>query len=68
MVLRYKDIHAFDNTDITKIINSMYREGDVSVLRADYPTLLSWRDLGYWPADGTTRSPRMVAECLFARC
>ena len=31
MVLRYKDIHAFDIADITKIINSMYREGEVSV-------------------------------------
>ena len=30
-VLRYKDIHAFDITDITKIINSIYREGEVSV-------------------------------------
>ena len=28
MVLRYKNIHAFDITDITKIINSMYREGE----------------------------------------
>ena len=27
LVLRYKDIHAFDITDITKIIISMYREG-----------------------------------------
>ena len=33
-VLRYKDIHAFDITDIAKIINSMYREGEVSVHRA----------------------------------
>ena len=33
-VSRYKDIHAFDITDITKIINSMYREGEVSVHRA----------------------------------
>ena len=23
---------------------------------------------GYWTADITTRSPRMVAECLLARC
>ena len=34
MVLRYKDINAFDITDITKIINSMYTEGEVSVHRA----------------------------------
>ena len=38
MVLRYKDIHAFDITDITKIINSMYREGEVSVQRAERTT------------------------------
>ena len=29
-----KNIHAFNITDITKIINSMYRDGEVSVHRA----------------------------------
>ena len=37
MVLRYKDIHAFDITDIIKIISSMYREGEV-VHRAEGTT------------------------------
>ena len=31
MVLRYKDIHAFDNNQTMKIIYSMYRAGEVSV-------------------------------------
>ena len=34
MVLRYKDIHAFDNSKTMKIIYSMYRAGEVSVHRA----------------------------------
>ena len=35
MVLRYKNIHAFDNNNKTmKIIYSMYRAGEVSVHRA----------------------------------
>ena len=34
MVLRYKDIHAFDNYKTMKIIYSMYRAGEVSVHRA----------------------------------
>ena len=33
MVLRYKDIHAFDNNKTMKIIYSMYRAGEVSVNR-----------------------------------
>ena len=62
-------------TDRTKIIYSMYREGEISVHRAFceratqpfstggggtiYP--------GSRPADATTRSPRMVAEYLLTR-
>ena len=34
MILRYKDIHAFDNNKTMKIIYSMYRAGEVSVHRA----------------------------------
>ena len=76
MVLRYKDMHAFDITDITKIINSMCREGEVSVHRACSERTTQPYSLGgggtiypgYLPADVTTRSPRMVAECLLARC
>ena len=33
MVLRYKDIHAFENNKTMKIIYSMYRAGEVSVHR-----------------------------------
>ena len=32
MVLRYKGIHAFDNNKTMKIIFSIYREGEVSVI------------------------------------
>ena len=72
MVLKYKDIHAFDNYKTIKIIYSMYRAAEVSVHRACceratqpysggeggtiYP--------GSRPAGVTTRSPRMVTECL----
>ena len=31
MVLKYKDMHAFDNYKTMKIIYSMYRAGEVSV-------------------------------------
>ena len=34
MVLRYHNIHAFDNNKTMKIIYSMYRAGEVSVHRA----------------------------------
>ena len=34
MVLKYKDIHSFDNYKTMKIIYSMYRAGEVSVHRA----------------------------------
>ena len=34
MVLRYKNIHAFNNNKTMKIIYSMYRAGEVSVHRA----------------------------------
>ena len=34
MVLKYKDIHAFDNYKTMKIIYSMYRAGEVAVHRA----------------------------------
>ena len=41
------------------------------MLRAGYPTLLPWRGStiypGSRPTDVTTRSPRMVAECLSTR-
>ena len=34
MVIRFKDIHAFDNNKTMKIIYIMYRAGEVSVHRA----------------------------------
>ena len=33
MVLKYKDMHAFDNYKTMKIIYSIYRAGEVSVRR-----------------------------------
>ena len=63
------------NTDRTKIIYSMYRAGDVSVHRASCERATQPYSLGGGgtiypgsrPADVTTRSPRMVAECLLTR-
>ena len=62
-------------TDRTKIIYSMYRAGEVSVHRAcceraTQPYSLGGEGTiypGSRPADVTTRSPRMVAECLLTR-
>ena len=34
MVIKYKDVHAFDNYKTMKIIYGMYRAGEVSVYRA----------------------------------
>ena len=34
MVLKYKDIHVFDNYKTMKIIYNMYRAGEVSIHRA----------------------------------
>ena len=34
MVLKYNDMHAFDNYKTMKIIYSIYRAGEVSVYRA----------------------------------
>ena len=62
-------------TDRTKIIYGMYRASEVSVHRAScerdiQPYSLGGGDTiypGLRPADVTTRSPRMVAECLLTR-
>ena len=62
-------------TDSTKIIYSMYRAGEVSVDRAGCERATQSYSLGGGgtiypgsrPADVTTRSPRMVAECLLTR-
>ena len=75
MVLRYKDIHAFDNNKTMKIIYSMYRAGEVSVHRtccerATQPySLVGGGTIcpGSRPAGVTTRCPRMVTECLLTR-
>ena len=61
--------------DRTKINYSMYRAGEISVhraccKRATQPYSLGGGDTiypGSRPADVTTRSPRMVAECLLTR-
>ena len=72
MVLRYKNIHAFDNNKTVKIIYSMYRAGEVSVHRACCERATQPYSLGWGgticpvsrPAGFTTRCPRMVTECL----
>ena len=76
-VLRYKDIHAFDNNKTMKIIYSMYRAGEVSVHRACCVWATQHYSLGGGgadtiypgsrPAGVTTRRPRMVTECLLTR-
>ena len=75
MVFKYKDTHAFDNYETMKIIYSMYRAGKVSVHRAcceraTQPYSLEGGGTIYpdsRPAGVTTRSPRMVTECLLTR-
>ena len=75
MFLRYKNIHAFDNKETMKIIYIIYRAGEVSVHRAwceraTQPYSLRGGGMiypGSRPADVTTRSPRMVTECLLTR-
>ena len=75
MVLRYKNIHAFDNNKTMKIIYSMYRAGEVSVHRACCERATQPYSLGGGgticpvsrPAGFTTRCPRMVTECLLTR-
>ena len=53
MVLKYKDIHAFDNYKTMKIIlqyvqnvQSRWNLRTSSMLQAGYPTLLAWRRWG----------------------
>ena len=74
MVLRYKDIHAFDNNKTMKIIYSMYRAGEVSVHRACCERATQPYSLGgggtIYPGSrpaGVTTRPRMVTECLLTR-
>ena len=76
MVLKYKAIHAFDHYKTMKIIYSMYRAGEVSVHRACCERAAKPYSLGGGggtiypgsrPAGVTTRSPRIVTECLITR-
>ena len=75
MVLRYKDIQAFDNNKTMKIIYSMYRAGEVSVHRAFCERATQPYSLGERgtihpcsrPAGVTTRCPRLVTEGLLTR-
>ena len=77
MVLRYKDIHAFDNYIVLtmNIIYSIYRAGEVSIHRACCERATQPYSLGGGgtiypgsrPAGVTIRSPRMVTECLLTR-
>ena len=62
-------------TDRTRIIYSMYRAGEISIHRACCKRATQTYALGGGgtiypgsrPAGVTTRSPRMVAECLLTR-
>ena len=75
MVLKYKAMHAFDNHKTMKIIYSMYRAGEVSVHRACCERATQPYSLGGGgtiypgsrPTRVTTRSPKMVTECLLTR-
>ena len=75
MVLKYKDIHAFDNCKTMKIIYNMYRAGEVSVHRACCEQATQPYSLGgggkFYPGSRpvavTTLNPRMVTECLLIR-
>ena len=75
MVLKYKDMHAFDNYKTMKIIYSMHRAGEVSVHRACCERATQPYSIGRGgtiypgsrPAGVTTRSPRMVTEFLLTR-
>ena len=75
MVLKYKDIHAFDNYKTMEIIYNMYRAGEVSVHRACCERAAQPYSFGGGgtiytgsrPTGGTTRSPRMVTEYLLIR-
>ena len=67
--------HAFVNYKTMKLIFSMYRAGEASVHQACYKRATQPYSLGQGamiypgssPAGVTTRSPRMVTECLFTR-
>ena len=67
MVLKYKDIHAFDNYKTMKVIYSMYTADEVSIHRAcceraAQPYSLGWGGTIY--PGVTAHSPRMVTACL----
>ena len=53
MVLKYKDMHAFDNYKTMKIIYSMYRAGKVSVHQACCERATQ----SYWLGEGGTIYP-----------
>ena len=75
MVLRYKDIHTFDNNKTMKIKYSMYRAGEFSVHRACCERATQSYSLGGGgtiypgsrPAGVITRCLRMVTEFLLTR-
>ena len=75
MILRYKDMHAFDNNKTMKIIYSMYRASEISIHRACCKQATQPYSLGGGgtiypgsrPEAVTTRCPRIVTECLLTR-
>ena len=72
MVLKYKDIHAFDNYKTMQIVYNMYRACEVSVHGVCSERAVQPHPLGeggtIYPgsrlAGVTTCNPRMVTECL----
>ena len=76
MVLKYKDIHAFDYYKKKKIIYNIYRTGEVSVHRAcceratqPYSPGVGEGTIypGSRPAGVTARNLRMVTACSLTR-
>ena len=75
MVLRYKDIHVFDNYKTVTVIYRMHGADEVSVHRACCePATKPFSPAGggmVYPGSRqtsvTTHSPRMVTECLPTR-
>ena len=71
MVLSYKGRHVIDNWTSINYLQYVQSLCTPTMLRAGHPTLLTWRrryDLTRLKTSKiTTRSPRLVTECLVTR-
>ena len=75
MVLYYKGRNGIDNwtcINYLQYVQSRWGLRTPSMLRAGYPTLLTWRGRVWFDQAQdqqviTTRSPRIVTECLLTR-